>query len=492
MTRQLRRQTERKIKKIKIVGSDIKLTAAGGLGTVLEIFDKSPWVEEFKACLPERVSHRSTGSYLLALMVMAGHIHGVECLSDLSKIKNDPYIAELFEDTPAAVRTVGDFLKDFEEEHINKLNAFLNNMSRDIFGHLKNNLPESFRPINLILDMDSTHHVHYGETTEGLSWNYKNEWCLESQVVFNQLGLCHGVQLRSGNTKSGTDAAPFLRTIMDDGKTQRKRKLEAKEFFRADSAYCNQEIIRACLNLGLLFTLTAHKATTQWDRKLETEGLSWQSWVYSEEDLKRAKKSDRELPVCEVARLYWDPSWSESTLKLPILIKRTWVTYCSLNDKAKHGQRSLFELNTIKEEGEWEYYAIVTNFDLTQWSYQEVFEHHQKRGNSENFHKEEKYNYNLKNFPCRRLLSNHAWLLLAQVAHNMIRWIALIENPERPHYSKKIRNQFIFSPGKLVHHARQIILKVSHEFAKEVSKLKAGLQFPEIVSAQTYPRRGCG
>jgi hypothetical protein len=74
----------------------------------------------------------------------------------------------------------------------------------------------------------------------------------------------------------------------------------------------------------------------------------------------------------------------------------------------------------------------------------------------------------------------------------MIRWIALIENPEKPHYSKKIRNQFIFSPGKLVNHARQLVLKVSHAFAKEVLKLKAGLQFPEIVSAQTYPQRGCG
>jgi hypothetical protein len=214
--------------------------------------------------------------------------------------------------------------------------------------------------------------------------------------------------------------------------------------------------------------------------------------VHSEEAHKKAKKSGKELPKCEVARLHWDPTWSEGTLKLPILFKRTWVTYCDINDKEKYGQRSLFEINTVKTEGEWEYYAIVTNFDLTKWSYQEVFEHHQKRGNSENFHKEEKYNYNLDNFPCRRLLSNHAWLLLAQVAHNMIRWIAIIESPERPHYSKKIRNQFIFSPGKLVHHARQVILKVSHEFAKEVSKLKAGLRFPEIVTAQTYPQRGCG
>jgi hypothetical protein len=161
MIRQQRRQTQRKIRKIKLVGSDVKLTAASGLGTVLEIFDQSPWAHEFESCLPKRVSHRSVGSYLLGLMVMAGHIHGVDSLTDLSKISDDPYIAELFEDEPAAIRTIGDFLSDFEEQHITKLNSLLNKMSRDIFEHLKVVLPEQYRPKHLTLDMDSTHHVHY-------------------------------------------------------------------------------------------------------------------------------------------------------------------------------------------------------------------------------------------------------------------------------------------------------------------------------------------
>lgn len=331
--------------------------------------------------------------------------------------------------------------------------------------------------------MDSTHHVHYGDTIEGLSWNYKNEWCLESQVVFNQLGLCHGAQLRSGNTKSGTNAAEFLGQIMNDGKKQRLRRLEGKEYFRADSAYCTQDVIKKCMSLGLLFTLTAHKATTQWDRKFEAEGLSWETWIYPEEDQMKAQKSGKPLPRCEVARMYWEPSWSNETLKIPILVKRTWISYCNIKDKGKQVQTSLFD--TVKDEGEWKYYAIVTNFDLTRSSYQEVFEHHQKRGNSENFHKEEKYNYKLKNFPCRRMLSNHAWLLIAQVAHNLIRWIALIESPDRPHYSKKIRNRYIFAPGRLVRHAGRVFLRVTEEFAKEITRLKEGLQFPETMSART-------
>lgn len=55
-------------------------------------------------------------------MVIAGHIHGVDGLSDLVEVKEDPYIQGLFADEVAAVRTIGDFLRDFEPEHIEKLN----------------------------------------------------------------------------------------------------------------------------------------------------------------------------------------------------------------------------------------------------------------------------------------------------------------------------------------------------------------------------------
>lgn len=70
------------------------------------------------------MSHRSCGSYLLALMVIAGHIHGVEALADLASIKEDPYLGKLFCDQTAAVRTIGDFLRDFSEEDLERLNLF--------------------------------------------------------------------------------------------------------------------------------------------------------------------------------------------------------------------------------------------------------------------------------------------------------------------------------------------------------------------------------
>lgn len=468
--RAARRRKEKVLRRIRVVPTDFKLTSASGLGTVLEIFDQSPLASEFKKCLPERNSHRSAGSYLLSLMVIAGHIHGVEALADLAQIKEDPYLEKLFADETAAVRTIGDFLRSFEPEHINKLNLFLDRMSQSLFTSLQSNLDEAYRPDKLILDMDSTYHEHFGDKIEGVAWNYKDQWCLETQAAFNSLGFCHSVLLRSGNTKSGTGAAEQMDMIFKDSLTQEQRRRSQLHYFRADSAYCKQDVIKECLKKGLLFTLTAHDGTTQWKTQLEREGLAWTPWEYSPEEIELAEKKGRQLPQVEVSRFMWQPSWSEGKLMFPIVIKRTWKVL-----KSKGAQGDLFSPDTIKEMGEWVYYAVVTNLDLSQWSLQAVMEHHAKRGNAENFIKEEKYNFKLKNFPCLSLLANHAWILLAQVAHNMIRWIAMMDAPDRPHYSKKIRNKYVFIAGRVVTHARQVVLRVMKStYERGLQKLREG------------------
>ena len=484
MTRQMRRQMERSLKKIKIVPDEhIRLTANTGLGIVLEIFDQSPLKREFIQCLPERVSHRSAGSYLLGLLIIAGHLRGVDSLSSLKRVRQDPYLRELFEDEVAAIRTLGDFLEDFDEHQLEKLDQFLNKMAKSIHEHLTLVLPDQFKPKYFIVDMDSTHHVHYGDEIEGLAYNYKGEWCLESHTAFDSLGLCHGFKLRDGNTKPGSGAAEFIESIFRDHRQQRIRRLEGTDFFRADSAYCNQSVIRKCLELGLQFTITAHKATTQWAKNFYPDQLTWTDWQHSERDLKKAR--GKTLPKVQVARFHWEPSWAEGILKIPIILKRTWMTFEKMSKKAKHGQRSLFELSTIKEEGDWQYYAVVTNIDLSSWSIQSVFEHHQQRAMAENHIKSAKYGMRINNFPCFSLNKNQAWAQLSMVAHNLLRWLALLDSPDHPGYTERTRGDWIFNPGKLATTARQIFLRTTIEF-KEVLKKIEGWQFPGFDPAQIF------
>ncbi len=471
-----------------------KLTAAAGLGTVLELFDSSELKSEFIKCLPERVSNRSAGSYFLALASMCSIIYGHDCLEDIDEFRYDPSLKSLFADKSIAARTLGDFLRDFDDEHLEKLNQFLNHMSRHIMKQFNEHLPEEFKPTYLAIDVDSTSHIQSGDKMEGLAYNYKNEWCLDSQVSFNQMGLCHGFQLRPGNTKSGVDSEVLIEQSFNDDKTQVQRKFGYKDFFRADSAYCSKSIISKLLNLGVQFTLTAHDGTTQWRKLLESTGVHWQPWVYSPDEIEKAQKRNTELPRIEVTRFYWTPSWSEkldSKIVLPIVVKRTWNTKFE-----KQEQASLFYSDGFEHTDPWDYYAVVTNFQLDTavdrrdidtrssesknekikfWSLQEVLVHHQKRGNSENFIREEKYNYDLKHFPCLKLKANHAYGLLAMVAHNILRWVAVMTKPEKPHYAKKLRQRFINIPAKLVYHARQVFLKIMDIHLKEVISLRETL-----------------
>jgi hypothetical protein len=113
-----------------------------------------------------------------------------------------------------------------------------------------------------------------------------------------------------------------------------------------------------------------------------------------------------------------------------------------------------------------------------------VYERYLSRANMENLIKESKVNFDAYHMPCLSFRANHAYLLLLLIAQNLLRWVALVTKPDKPHYAKKLRRKFIFSAGKLVSHAGQIALRVTEKFKLEVDRLLAGWQLhPAINSA---------
>jgi len=494
------RRLNKALQKIIYVPTDEKLTFAGGLPALVELFEASGLEKELLKCLPKRTHARSIGSTKLAYTIMFSFLYGFECLEDINKFRNDPALQEIFQDEAAAARTIGDFLRDFEQEHIEALNNFLENMCRYIWKDLNEKLPPEFQQDVFVLDVDSTMHVQTGELMEGLAYNYKNEWGLDSQQGYDQWGFSHGYQLRPGNTKSGVAAIELIDNTFRDDISQQERRSKAKHFFRADSAYCNQEIIKKLLEKGVRFTITAHDGVTRWKKLMKDQGIQWTPWVHCEKDRLKAEKKGKELPRVELGRVLWTPGWSQkegSKLVFPILIKRTWSESLENKRRKVEREKGLF-MDGFLEEEPWEYYAVLTDLPLhrdkpidpeaTQqqryWSFQEVFEWHQKRGNAENFIREEKYNFKLKNYPCQKLMANHAYGQIAQVAHNLLRWVAILLQPDKPHYSKKLRNNLLLIPGNIIKHAGYTIMKVPRWAYKEVQTMKEACGFkPERVPA---------
>lgn len=429
-----------------------RLTSAAGLGTLLEAFDESPLRAPFTAALPERISPRSSGAYRVGLIQLASFIQGHDCLADLERFRSDPMLHEVMKGETVAPRTMGDFLRDFEPENLESMNGFLAVQAKSYRVQLEKMLKKAFKPsLAPRLAIDSTSHVQRGTKMEGLAYNYKDEWCLDSQVIFDELGFCWDLELRPGNTKSGVGASAQIRRAFSS------YKFADEKYLSADSAYCNQDVITTCLSVGAKFTLTAHQGTTGWENHIP-EITEWIPWVYSNDEKAQAAEQGQTLPSVELGRFHWRPSWNE-VLCFPVVVKRM----------RRSEQLSLLD-------GEWKYYGVITNLSLAERSYQELIEFHNKRGNAENFIREEKYGYDLKHFPCLELKANHAYGLLAMAAHNILRWVSIHDNPSRPRFAKGLRTKFIHIPGKVVSHARTLVLRVSEHVFKEVNRLREALE----------------
>ncbi|OYZ13624.1 MAG: hypothetical protein B7Y39_17230 [Bdellovibrio sp. 28-41-41] len=187
-----------------------------GLGTIMQLFDESPLSKDFASCFPERKSNNTHGSYRMALMMLASLIHGDDCLDDIEKEFSDsPSFEAFFRGKVPVAKTFGDYLRSFDDEHIQKLNLFLTNMGYTIRDHLRASVPEDHSPKEKPhYSVDSTPHEQHGSKIEGCDYNYNNLWCLNSEIVFDELGFAYAEVLQTGNTKPGTHGPTLLEQVL--------------------------------------------------------------------------------------------------------------------------------------------------------------------------------------------------------------------------------------------------------------------------------------
>jgi hypothetical protein len=353
---------------VKYEPTDEDLTAAAGLGTMMDLFIETPEYKALRECLPDRTSNASYDTSHLAFVLLCGFWYGYDCLDDLEKFRGDPMVLAKLGKIPRA-KTIGDYLRDFDDQHIRDLNQILTQQALNRRRQLK-------VVDEITLDIDSTPNEQSGKKIEGVEWNYKGQWCLDSLLVYDELGLCYGMLLRPGNTFSSVGSEKMMLDILKNISEKERKGVTV----RADSAFCSEDFIRMCLLMGVKFSITAH-GNMGW----ETEALKLQNfkpWIYSKEEIDEALEKRMELPKIETSFYLYQPGWAAKALKFPIIVKRTWV---------------VDELKEIpSERAFWRYYGVITNRGLYPLTTQNILEFHAKRGNAENFIKEDKYGYDMK------------------------------------------------------------------------------------------------
>lgn len=110
---------------------------------------------------------------------------------------------------------------------------------------------------------------------------------------------------------------------------------------------------------------------------------------------------------------------------------------------------------------EAKYFAVATN--LWDWSARRVLEwHRDKQGSIEALHDVLKNELAAGVMPCGRFGANAAWLRLNAITHNVLTAMKRLALPPellraRP---KRLRFLIFHTPGKLVHHARRVLLRL--------------------------------
>jgi hypothetical protein len=148
----------------------------------------------------------------------------------------------------------------------------------------------------------------------------------------------------------------------------------------------------------------------------------------------------------------------------------------------------------------WQYYGVITNWNLFANKAQALIEFHNQRSNSENYIKEGKWNYDLLHFPMQKLGANHAYGLLFLTAHNLIRALSLLDyetvnsaqqpvenGSDRvpdivkrgkiktrripPMFAKKFRRKFVFIPGRLISKSGRRMMRMPQHKEREVQSM---------------------
>jgi hypothetical protein len=220
--------------------------------------------------------------------------------------------------------------------------------------------------------------------------------------------------------------------------------------FRGDSACYEQTLMKWLRNrqredgpAGFLgFAISARMSESLRDKLRMVPEVGWQPY-----------REDPQV-TCEYAELPWDPMERKAGEVLDP------VRYLVIRVRQRQG--GLFEDGTLTK-----HFAVVTNrFDfngkrLLEW-------HREKAGSIEALHHALKNELAAGVMPCARFGANAAWLRLAVITHNVLTGLKRVAL--KPDYlrarPKRLRFQIFCSPGKLIHHARNVLAKVQRRAAE--------------------------
>jgi hypothetical protein len=342
---------------------------------------------------------------------------GGEHLSDLDVLRGDMGTQELLGvKSVLAPTTAGEFLRKFEIGDVQDLHRV----------HLR--LQQRVRPqptaTTCTIDLDSSIYEQASPHKEGSTKAYNGEigyhplfafWAEEGELLFSHL--------RRGSAHTARNVRWFLRAMLKRVPPGLPTKV------RADSGFYSKAVVEGCATHGFTFAITADQTAPLLEMIGAVPERSWRLLP--------------EYALSEVAEVRYQPTGWERPYRY--VVKR------ELAQKAKG-------------ELYWKYHVVVTNDEQQRAA--EVLVWHLQHADMENAIKEHKSGFGLEKLPTQKFHANWAYLLIGQLAFNLVAWFKRLVLP--PSYQRTtirtIRHPLLNLAGKIVHTAHRWFLMLSDQY----------------------------
>jgi hypothetical protein len=404
--------------RIKIEETSQHLSARGGLVLWRETLDQLGLERKLQGALPTYKIATAASSYEKWEAMVVGLAAGADNLDAMDRLALDPAFEAVTGELVTG-RSYGDYLRLFDAQLLRNMRLALIENALELRMRL-GLLGEDFT-----LLLDSTDHEQHGEKMEGLAWNYKQNWGLDSLVAFDELGFQLWSEVRKGSASTSTGSSEVIHEVF------KRLPRKVRRMVLADSGYCNFAFFNACANAQAKFCCVM--------RKLMLEPLLGRitHWIPAK------KLTFHDGRECEIGSCIYRPHGLRETLRV--------VVIRALRPKDYHA----WVTNVGEHDG-------MKNEDVVLW--------YRQRANVERFIAEMKNGFDLKHLPCQKLNANRAYALMAAFAQNLVRYTAYVENPKRPNFSKILRFKMLMLPVQVVRHARSVTFRFMAENRKEVER----------------------
>ena len=465
----------RKRQQVRAGTPDRSLTANAGLAAVTELCDRLGVVEALDAAVgPIKRRHRGLGAGELLTGIAAAQLAGEDFLTGLDRQRADAAGQQITPVPGLASTTAAGLARRIRPGQWQALESGLAVVTSRMFALLPADRAAALAEGPVTIDLDTTDVEVYGRKKRGVAYNHQGQRVGRPHVAtWAETETVLAADLGDGTDDPRATAPDLLRRALGCLPAAARAGRVA---LRADAGYFAGALARAAHDEHIAFAIGAKRIAPLWRLLAGIADDGWHDAI----DMDNAQ-----VAVAEYCPDWWPADTALLVRRVLLDPEQVSADPRSRRRRTLHPDQRALPIPELAGAGAiYAYSFILTNLDVSSPDKAAAAEHwYRHRTTVENIFRDSKLGAALRHLPSGYHQVNLAWMWGALLAASMAAWLhqltGLAAGQDIVHghgvrggkaMIATLRRRLIAIPGRLIRHARHLILRLppGHDLLPEV------------------------